>query len=96
MLNGADAFIGGTGDDIVTYRNRLLPVHVSADGFADDGSAGEGDNVEPDIEQIFGGAVGTLSERPRRARSCSAISATTCSQADPVRTGSEVPTKAPT
>ena len=55
-LNGADVLRGGPGEDDVSYLNRALPVRVTPDGVPDDGSAGEGDRVEADIEQIFGGA----------------------------------------
>jgi Ca2+-binding RTX toxin-like protein len=55
-LNGADTFVGGPGDDLVTYANRALPVAVSLDGLANDGSDGERDRVDADVERVFGGA----------------------------------------
>jgi Ca2+-binding RTX toxin-like protein len=54
--NGADRFTGGAGNDLVTYVNRDAPVQVTLDGLADDGSAGEGDRVDSDVEFVFGGA----------------------------------------
>jgi Ca2+-binding RTX toxin-like protein len=54
--NGADRYAGGPGHDEVTYVNRDSPVHVSLDGLANDGSAGEGDRVDPDVETVTGGA----------------------------------------
>jgi Ca2+-binding RTX toxin-like protein len=56
VLNGADRFAGGPGDDLVTYVNRDLPVVVTLDGLANDGSAGEGDRVDADVERVWGGA----------------------------------------
>ena len=47
---------GGAGLDEVTYVNRALPVRVTPDGIADDGSAGESDRVDADVEVIGGGA----------------------------------------
>lgn len=56
-LNGADRYSGGPGDDLITYANRDLPVHISPlDGLANDGSSGEGDLVGADIERVWGGA----------------------------------------
>jgi hypothetical protein len=46
---------GGDGRDEVTYERRELPVAVSLNGRADDGSAGEGDDVSGDVEQVTGG-----------------------------------------
>jgi Ca2+-binding RTX toxin-like protein len=56
LLNGADTFIGGPGDDLVTYANRGLPVDVSLDALANDGSAGERDRVATDVERVWGSA----------------------------------------
>ena len=55
-LNGADRYIGGPGEDRVSYLNRGLPVDVSLDGVPNDGSRAEGDGVDPDIELVMGGA----------------------------------------
>jgi Ca2+-binding RTX toxin-like protein len=55
-LNGSDRYVGGPGEDLVTYVNRDLPVSVTLDGLADDGSAGEGDFVDPDVDRVWGGA----------------------------------------
>jgi len=53
-----EAFEGGPGSDTVTYIDRAPDQAVSADpdGVADDGVAGEGDNIGADIENIAGGA----------------------------------------
>lgn len=55
-LNGADRFIGGPGTDFVSYINRDAPVSASLDGIANDGSPGEGDGIDPDVERVAGGA----------------------------------------
>jgi Ca2+-binding RTX toxin-like protein len=55
-LNGADHYIGGADEDLVTYVNRDLPVEVTLDGLANDGSAGEGDLVEADVDRVVAGA----------------------------------------
>lgn len=51
---GADASTGGPGFDSIFYFDRGTGVQVSLDGVANDGNAGENDNVAPDIESIFG------------------------------------------
>jgi Ca2+-binding RTX toxin-like protein len=54
---GADIFNGGSGADTADYSHRTAAVAVTADGVAgDDGQAGEGDNVNADVETILGGA----------------------------------------
>jgi Ca2+-binding RTX toxin-like protein len=53
---GADTISGNTGVDKVTYESEILPVSVSLGDVANDGLAGEGDNVGSDIENITGGA----------------------------------------
>jgi Ca2+-binding RTX toxin-like protein len=55
---GPDTYIGGDGEDAVTdYAGRTFAVRVTLDGLADDGAAGEGDNVGSDIEDVTGGAA---------------------------------------
>jgi hypothetical protein len=49
---GADGISGGPDRDSVSYAGA--PVSVTLDGVADDGAAGEGDNVAPDVEDVFG------------------------------------------
>ena len=53
---GRDSFSGGAGDNTVDYRDRTAPVTVTVDGQADDGEAGEGDNVGTQVEEIAGGS----------------------------------------
>lgn len=49
---GADAISGGGDRDSVSYADA--PVTVTLDGVADDGAAGEGDNIGADVEDVFG------------------------------------------
>jgi Ca2+-binding RTX toxin-like protein len=53
-----EEFDGGPGIDTVLYDDRAAdqPVAVDPDGVADDGAAGEGDNIGTDVENITGGA----------------------------------------
>jgi Ca2+-binding RTX toxin-like protein len=54
---GADMISGGAGLDAVDYSRRTARVSVTlAGGAADDGEAGEHDNVASDVEGAFGGA----------------------------------------
>jgi hypothetical protein len=52
---GADVLSGGVGIDKVDYEDAAGPVTVTPDGVADDGEAGEGDNVGTDVEDVEGG-----------------------------------------
>ncbi|WP_157592061.1 calcium-binding protein [Solirubrobacter soli] len=61
---GADDILGGdpysaagpsTGD-LVDYSSRTAPVTVTLDDVANDGEAGEGDNVHSDVDDIAGGS----------------------------------------
>lgn len=54
---GADAVIsGGASIDTVSYEERVVGVSVSIGATADDGEAGESDNVAADVENIIGGS----------------------------------------
>lgn len=53
---GADLLSGGIGVDTADYSLRTAAVSVDLDGIPDDGEAGEGDNVVPDIEDVVGGS----------------------------------------
>jgi Ca2+-binding RTX toxin-like protein len=52
---GRDTFMPGDGADTVSYEGRSAPVTITLDGIADDGEAGEGDNVGTP-ESATGGA----------------------------------------
>ena len=51
---GADAVSGGAASDTVTYEDRVAPVEIRLDGAANDGEAGENDNVRADVEEVTG------------------------------------------
>ena len=53
---GQDTFHGGPGFDSVTYFYEMNPISVTLDGVANDGEPNEHDNVEPDVEMVFGGS----------------------------------------
>ena len=54
--DGTDEISGGDGVDTVLYGFRShVPVSVSLNGVADDGAAGERDDVHSDVENIVGG-----------------------------------------
>lgn len=50
---GADSLHGGAGTDSVSYSTST-PVTVAIDGRGGDGAAGEGDDVDTDVEDLFG------------------------------------------
>jgi hypothetical protein len=52
---GSDVLIGGGGVDAVTYEGRTEPLSLTPDGVANDGAAGENDNIASDITTIIGG-----------------------------------------
>ena len=53
---GGDTFLGGSGVDLVDYDGETLAVTAAPGGGADDGTAGEGDDIGPDVENIGGGS----------------------------------------
>jgi hypothetical protein len=57
---GADRFDGGAGIDTISYARRTAPVAASLDGVANDGEAGERDDLGGDVEGIEGGAGADL------------------------------------
>jgi Ca2+-binding RTX toxin-like protein len=59
-IGDADVLAGGDGRDTVSYEQRGSELAISLDGAANDGSAGEGDNVGPDVERLEGGASDDL------------------------------------
>lgn len=52
---GRDSISGGTGFDAASYANRAAGVSLRLDGSANDGQAGEQDNVFTDVEYGVGG-----------------------------------------
>jgi Ca2+-binding RTX toxin-like protein len=55
---GADTMVGGPATDEVNYASRNNPLTVTVGGGANDGEAGEGDNVAADVEMVVGGTGG--------------------------------------
>jgi hypothetical protein len=58
---GADTVSGGDGIDRAFVSSGGAAVSVSLDGVANDGAPGEGDNIQPDIENVGAGATDTVS-----------------------------------
>ena len=52
---GSDTYIGGGGGDRLNLDGRSEDLALSLDGAANDGAAGEGDNISPDISTVVGG-----------------------------------------
>jgi Ca2+-binding RTX toxin-like protein len=59
-LDGSDVYEGGGGSDTVGYFGRTVSVGVSLDGQANDGQAGESDNIGADIEVVDGSDAGDV------------------------------------
>lgn len=53
---GSDTLSGGAGNDVADYSNRTGDLVISTDGNANDGEAGELDDVQTDIELVQGGS----------------------------------------
>src|SRR5688500_12682608 len=64
---GADAMNGGFGLDEVSYAAHGASVRVYLDGSANDGSSGEGDNVNGDVEVVRGSAFDDILNAPKRS-----------------------------
>jgi Ca2+-binding RTX toxin-like protein len=56
FATGADDLSGGAGRDTVSYGQRRADISVDLDSVADDGAAGEGDNVRADVEVVSSGS----------------------------------------
>jgi glucose/arabinose dehydrogenase len=66
---GDDAMQGGDGSDFADYSARTQPVTVTVGTGADDGTAGEADDVQVDVERVNGGSGDdNLFAGPARAR----------------------------
>jgi Ca2+-binding RTX toxin-like protein len=57
LRRSADTVLGGPGPDVVSYAGRSPAVRVSLDGAANDGSGEEGDDIQPDVEELIGTAA---------------------------------------
>ncbi len=56
VATGSDLLIGGTGYDYLNYGQRSAPLQLRLDTVANDGAAGEFDNIAGDFETIYGGS----------------------------------------
>jgi hypothetical protein len=65
--DGADDLAGGPGGDALSYTERSAGVNADLDGEADDGEAGEGDRIRPDVELLTGGRGADVLEGDGRA-----------------------------
>ena len=54
--DGADTVMGGQGVDLSSYQNRSNALTVNLDNVANDGEAGENDDVKASVEKVIGGA----------------------------------------
>ncbi len=54
--DGADTYDGGEGSDTMDYANRTKPLVVTMGNQANDGEAGEKDDVTATVEALFGGS----------------------------------------
>ncbi|SEG78213.1 Hemolysin-type calcium-binding repeat-containing protein [Nonomuraea solani] len=52
---GVDTYAGGSGRDVVSYADKGVRVQASLNNVADDGIAGEQENLPNDVEDIYGG-----------------------------------------
>lgn len=52
----ADAMKGGAGNDVADYSSRTANLIIGLGTLADDGEAGEKDNVYLDVEKVIGGS----------------------------------------
>ncbi len=79
---GSDFMSGGDGNDTVDYSSRTNPVTVGPGTLADDGEAGEHDDVFTDVETILGGSGNDTINGDAQPTTClSATAATTRSRA---------------
>jgi Ca2+-binding RTX toxin-like protein len=62
-----DRYSGGKGTDVADYSSANSAVRVKLDNQANDGVAGEGDNVLPDVEDVFGSNFNDVLIGSRRA-----------------------------
>jgi hypothetical protein len=63
--DGADRMTGGSGFDVISYETRIRPINATLNfGGADDGAAGEGDEIIGGNERINGGNAGDTIRAP--------------------------------
>jgi RTX calcium-binding nonapeptide repeat (4 copies) len=65
VADGADRIIAGSGSSTIHYDERVRPVNATLNfGGADDGEAGEGDEIIGVHEQLIGGSAGDTLRAP--------------------------------
>ena len=65
VADGADRINGGAGFDTISYEHRTRPVNVTLNfGGADDGEAGERDEITGANEMVIGGKAGDTLRAP--------------------------------
>jgi Ca2+-binding RTX toxin-like protein len=57
-IGSHDDIIGGSGITAVVYAGRTAPISVTLDNKANDGQAGEDDNIHSNVQEIYGGNGG--------------------------------------
>ena len=62
-----DRYSGGKGTDLADYSSANAAVSVKLDNKPNDGVAGEGDNVLPDVEDVFGSQFNDVLVGSKRA-----------------------------
>jgi Ca2+-binding RTX toxin-like protein len=60
VRDGRDDYHGGPGHDTINYGARTQQLLIDLDNVADDGEAGENDNVRTNIESVIGGSAGDV------------------------------------
>jgi Ca2+-binding RTX toxin-like protein len=53
---GTDLLIGGPGHDEASYAGSVTPLRLSIGDGPNDGAAGEGDDIQADVEDLIGGS----------------------------------------
>jgi Ca2+-binding RTX toxin-like protein len=57
---GSDFLVGGPGVDLVSYEDRTADLSITLDGLANDGEAGEKDNIAGSVERFLLGSGNDL------------------------------------
>lgn len=58
VVQEGDLLIGGAGTDTADFSSRTAPLSITLDDVANDGEAGEADDVRADVENVVGGSDG--------------------------------------
>ncbi len=74
---GMDVLNGGAGNDSTSLSDGAVAMIVTIDGVANDGAAGDTENVGTDVESVSPATATTPSPGPRHPTDSSAAPATT-------------------